>query len=110
VDHRTAWPQAATNPCSGNACWTAHPGGRYTLLRLTGQRVGTRFAFGRAVEDHRSQAEHVRGKLTEELQTLTLLERELRNHPEQLLRINNIALAIGYLEQAIDALDLAGRK
>jgi hypothetical protein len=63
---------------------------------------------GPSTDDH---AEHVRGKLTEQLQTLQLLERELKTEDDlrQRIRGDAVAVAIKHVRHAIDALELASR-
>jgi hypothetical protein len=57
-------------------------------------------------------AEHIRAKLVEELQTLELLERELSSHQDihEHVRRGAIAVAIGHVRLAIDALELANKE
>jgi Holliday junction resolvasome RuvABC endonuclease subunit len=54
-------------------------------------------------------AEHIRAKLAEELQTLELLERELKNRQDlhERVRGDAIAVAIYHVRQAMDALKFA---
>jgi hypothetical protein len=63
---------------------------------------------------HRDQVEHVRGNLVEQLQTLRFLEYELRQRPAQDVsertRARALVTALGHLQQAMDALEIAGRE
>jgi len=63
------------------------------------------------VSSPREQTEHIRGKLTEELQTLTLLEIELRLRPlqdvRQRIHLDNISIAVSHLRKCLNQLDLA---
>jgi hypothetical protein len=56
-------------------------------------------------------AAHIRAKLTEELQTLELLEVELKNHDDlhERVRGDAVSVAIDHVRRAIDALDLASK-
>jgi Holliday junction resolvasome RuvABC endonuclease subunit len=56
-------------------------------------------------------AEHIRAKLAEELQTLELLERELKSDQDlhERVRGDAIAVAIDHVRQAMDALELASK-
>jgi hypothetical protein len=60
------------------------------------------------VHTHLEQAQHIRGKLTEELQALKLLEEELKGHAAQDLRkrvrLDRMSVAIGYLQKCVDEL------
>ena len=57
------------------------------------------------------QAEHIRAKLAEELQTLELLERELNNDQDlhERVRGDAVAVAIAHVRQAMDALEVAAK-
>jgi hypothetical protein len=63
---------------------------------------------------HREQAEHIRAKLAEQLQTLRFLEYELRQRPAQHVdertRARVVVTALEHLQQAMDALEIAGRE
>jgi hypothetical protein len=63
---------------------------------------------------HREQAEHIRAKLAEQLQTLRFLEYELRQRPAQDVdertRARVVVTALEHLQQAMDALEIAGRE
>ena len=63
---------------------------------------------------HREQAEHIRAKLAEQLQTLRFLEYELRQRPAQDVgertRARAVASALEHLQQAMDALEVASRE
>jgi hypothetical protein len=65
-------------------------------------------------QTHRERALHIRGKLAEELETMMLLERELKNRPDQenheRVRADCVSVAIGYLQQAMSALEMAARE
>jgi histone H3/H4 len=60
---------------------------------------------------HFEQAQHIRGLLTEELQTLKLLEEELKGHPVQSIRkrvhLDRVSSAISYLQKCVDELRIA---
>ena len=57
------------------------------------------------------QALHIHGLLIEDLQTLKLLEEELKGHPVQdihkRVRRDRVSLAIGYLQMWVDELGAA---
>jgi hypothetical protein len=57
------------------------------------------------------QVQHIRAKLTEELQALKLPEEELKRQSGQSrrewVRRDRMSLAIGYLQKAVDHLDTA---
>jgi hypothetical protein len=61
----------------------------------------------------RERALHIRAKLAEELETLLLLQRELKNRPDQdnheRVRADCVSVAIGHLQQAMSALEMASR-
>ncbi len=63
---------------------------------------------------HREQAEHIQAKLAEQLETLKLLERHLKDRSDQesyeQVRASTVSVAIGYLQKAMDALDMASRE
>jgi hypothetical protein len=65
-------------------------------------------------QTHREQALHIRAKLAEEFQTLTLLERELSSrgnqHIYERVRVDYVSVALGYLQHAMDALEMAARE
>jgi hypothetical protein len=60
-------------------------------------------------QTHREQAKHIRAKLAEEVQTLKLLEEDLKGQPGQRRRewerLNEMSAAIGYLQKALAQLD-----
>ena len=62
-------------------------------------------------DDHHEQARHIHGKLTDELQSLTLLEEELKRHAgqhlHQRLRLDRLSIAIGHLQQSLNELEAA---
>jgi hypothetical protein len=66
------------------------------------------------VHTHREQTEHIRGKLAEELQTLMLLETELRLRPfqdvRQRVRLDRVSVAIDHLHRCLDELETATRQ
>jgi hypothetical protein len=68
------------------------------------------------VQDHAylEQARRIRIRLFDELQTLNLLERELRQRRDQdareWTRADKVAVAIEHLQQAMAALELASQK
>jgi hypothetical protein len=57
------------------------------------------------------RAEHIRAKLAEELQTLELLEHELKTHLDlhERVRGDAIAVAVDHVRHAMDALELAAK-
>ena len=63
---------------------------------------------------HYEQAEHIRDKLAEQLQTLKFLEYELRQRPAQDVdertRARAVVTALEHLQQAMDALEVASRE
>ena len=63
---------------------------------------------------HREQAEHIGAKLAEQLQTLRFLEYKLRQRhaqdPDERSRARPVATALEHLQQAMDALEIAGRE
>jgi hypothetical protein len=63
---------------------------------------------------HREQAEHIRRKLAAQLQTLRFLAYELRQRhaqdPDERSRARSVATALEHLQQAMDALEIAGRE
>jgi hypothetical protein len=69
-----------------------------------------------SVQDHAylEQARRIRIRLFDELQTLNLLERELRQRRDQdareWTRADKVAVAIEHLQQAMAALELASQK
>ena len=64
--------------------------------------------------NHREQAEHIRAKLAEQLQTLRFLEYELRQRPAQDVgertRARAVATALEHLQQAMGALEITSRE
>jgi hypothetical protein len=60
---------------------------------------------------HLEQAQHIRGLLTEELQTLKLLEEELKGRHvqsiRQRVRLDRVSAAIGFLQKCVDELRTA---
>ena len=63
--------------------------------------------------DHREQAQHLHDTLAEQLQTLRFLEYELRHtatqNTRERVRARTVVTAIEHLQQAINALEEAGR-
>ena len=57
------------------------------------------------------QALHIHGLLIEDLQTLKLLEEELKGHPVQdihkRVRRDRVSVAISYLQKCVDELGMA---
>jgi hypothetical protein len=64
-----------------------------------------------AEQMQRDRAEHIRGKLVEQLQALKLLERDLKTHPgasiQERKRADTVVVAIAFIEHAVSALEMA---
>lgn len=71
----------------------------------------TLLAEASAEQAYHEVAEHVGGKLVEQLDTLRWLEAELEGHPVQDIRkrvhLHKVSAAIDHLQQAIDDLEFA---